>query len=293
MLQFVEQGWSGVKRMRLRRDGVCSCGMPVAAGTSAGWDIARRAVVCPGCLEARDQFGSSGAPQSREAVSGLESAADGRAGGSAQAEYERRKARREQRVRGARPRIGGFILAVTSEPQSTRAWASGAVGERRVAERLAVLAGDEVLLLHDRRIPGTRANIDHLAVGPAGVYVIDAKRYRDAVVEIRRTGGLLGPRTERLMVAGRDRTKLVQGLAPQVAAVRAALSGLPDQIAVSGLLCFVDALLPRFGRLELAGVPIVGPKRASKIVREPGRLTAEDRARIREHLAQHLRPAAQ
>ena len=293
MLQLVDQGSSGVKRMRLRRDGVCSCGTSVAAGTSAGWDIARRVIVCPGGLATRDEFGSSGAPQSREAVSGLEAAADGRAGGSAQAEYERRKARREQRVRDARPRIGGFILAVTSEPQSTRAWASGAAGERRVAERLAVLTGDEVLLLHDRRIPGTRANIDHLAVGPAGVYVIDAKRYRDAVVEIRRTGGLRGPRTERLMVAGRDRTKLVQGLAPQVAAVRAALSGLPDQIAVSGLLCFVDALLPRFGRLELAGVPIVGPKRASKIVREPGRLTPEDRARIREHLAQHLRPAAQ
>src|SRR5205085_1810838 len=84
-------------------------------------------------------------------------------------------------VRDAHPRIGSFILAVTSEPQSTRAWASGAAGERRVAERLAVLAGEDVLLLHDRRIPGTRANIDHLAVGPAGVYVIDAKRYRDAV----------------------------------------------------------------------------------------------------------------
>src|SRR4051812_16907792 len=105
MLQLVDQGSSGVKRMRLRRDGVCSCGTPVAAGTSAGWDIARRVIVCPGCLAARDQLASSGAPQSTEAVRDLETAADGRAGGSAQREYERRKARREQRVRDAHPRI--------------------------------------------------------------------------------------------------------------------------------------------------------------------------------------------
>jgi hypothetical protein len=34
------------------------------------------------------------------------------------------------------------------------------------------------VLLHDRRIPGTRANIDHLAVTPTGVYVIDTKKYQ-------------------------------------------------------------------------------------------------------------------
>jgi len=85
---------------------------------------------------------------------------------------------------------------------------------------------------------------------------------------------------------------LLHGLAPQVAAVRTELADLPEEISVSGLLCFVDALLPRFGQLELAGVPVVGPKRASKIVRQPGRLTSEDRARLPEHLAQCLRPAA-
>ena len=32
-------------------------------------------------------------------------------------------------------------------------------------------------MLHDRRIPGTRANIDHIAVASSAVWVIDAKRY--------------------------------------------------------------------------------------------------------------------
>ncbi len=32
-------------------------------------------------------------------------------------------------------------------------------------------------VLHDRRIPGSKANIDHIVVGPAGVFAIDTKRY--------------------------------------------------------------------------------------------------------------------
>src|SRR3954452_10541957 len=98
MLELVDQVSSGVKSMRLRRDGICSCGTPVAAGTAAGWDVARRVVICPGCLSSRDRAGTPGTGQSTAGASGLGAASDGRAGGSAQAEYERRKARREQRV---------------------------------------------------------------------------------------------------------------------------------------------------------------------------------------------------
>jgi hypothetical protein len=43
-----------------------------------------------------------------------------------------------------------------------------------------------VELLHDRRICGSRANIDHLAIGPGGVTVIDAKNYRGKVRTERR-----------------------------------------------------------------------------------------------------------
>jgi len=35
--------------------------------------------------------------------------------------------------------------------------------------------------LHDRRVPGTKANIDHVAVGAGAVWVIDAKRYQGLV----------------------------------------------------------------------------------------------------------------
>jgi len=40
-------------------------------------------------------------------------------------------------------------------------------------------------ILHDRRIPGSRANIDHIVVAPSGVWIIDAKRYSDQLVQRR------------------------------------------------------------------------------------------------------------
>src|SRR5262249_24420469 len=102
----------------------------------------------------------------------------GVAGASARRQHQRRVQGRQQRGRAAHPRRGGLILALTDEPRSTTAWARGARGEELLGRRLDGLADQGVLLLHDRRIPGGRANTDHIAVGAAGVFVIDAKRYR-------------------------------------------------------------------------------------------------------------------
>ena len=62
---------------------------------------------------------------------------------------------------------------------------------------------------------------DHIAVGPAGITVIDAKHDRGRIaVECR--GGLFRDRTEHLVVGGRDCTELVDGVIAQADAVRAA-----------------------------------------------------------------------
>ena len=55
------------------------------------------------------------------------------------------------------------------------------------------------------------------------MWVVDAKTHRGAL-EVRRSGGLFGPRRERLYIRGRDQTDFVLGLAKQVAVVRAELS---------------------------------------------------------------------
>jgi len=66
-------------------------------------------------------------------------------------------------------------------------------------------------VLHDRRIPGARANVDHIVVAPWGVFVIDAKNYKGRV-EKRDRGGFFST-DYRLYVGGRDKTALVAGMA--------------------------------------------------------------------------------
>ncbi len=90
------------------------------------------------------------------------------------------------------------------------------MGEERLGERLNDLAADTLRVLHDRRIPRTRGNIDHLVVTPTGVYVIDAKRYRGRP-ELSVDGGLVRPRVEKLLVGRRDCTTLVDGVVKQSA----------------------------------------------------------------------------
>jgi len=52
----------------------------------------------------------------------------------------------------------------------------GLEGERSVALELSGLS-DEYLLLNDVLLPGARGNIDHVMVGPTGVFVFETKNY--------------------------------------------------------------------------------------------------------------------
>jgi hypothetical protein len=108
----------------------------------------------------------------------------GTPGGSARREHERRLARREAKTRERHPRLGNLLLRVQSAPASETAWDTGAAGEEALAAHLAKTCPN-VIVLHDRRMPRSRANIDHLAVAPSGVFVIDAKRYTGKI-EIRK-----------------------------------------------------------------------------------------------------------
>jgi hypothetical protein len=69
-------------------------------------------------------------------------------------------------------------------------------------------------MLHDRRIPGTRANIDHLVVAATGVWIVDAKSYRGKV-EQRDVGGWFTT-DKRLFAGGRDRSGLSVGLSSRL-----------------------------------------------------------------------------
>ena len=116
--------------------------------------------------------------------------------------------------------IGGIALALTGDPQSTRAWERGSIGEQKLAAALAGL--EDLIVLHDRRVPGTRGNIDHILIAPAGVFVVDAKHYA-GLIQIRDRGGLFN-RDERLYVGSRDCSDLATSMSWQTSAVREALA---------------------------------------------------------------------
>jgi hypothetical protein len=256
---------STAKRMTLRYSGACCiCGVELAARQEAIYERAGKTVRCVECPPA----GGFDGPAPGEVEARLEPATRGSgvAGASAQREYDRRKTKLEVQTRGRHPILGGLILALREDPQSTRAWASGAKGEAVLGARLDRQASESLAVLHDRGIPGTKANIDHIVVTGAGVFVVDAKRYVDQRPEQRIEGGILRPRVDKLMVGGRDRTRLVDGVVGQVERVRAALG---DPVDVWGVLCFVDADWPLVGAFfSIRGVRVVSPRKLSKLLDE-------------------------
>jgi Nuclease-related domain len=147
---------------------------------------------------------------------------DSAPGASAQREYARRQQARRQRVRARYGPVGSLVAALAGEPRNVDVWRQGAEGEAATARALELrLRRSDAIVMHDRRVPGRgRANIDHIAIGPGGVTVIDAKSSRGRVQLA--TVGILN-RREQLLVNGRDRTSQLDALERQIARVVDAL----------------------------------------------------------------------
>lgn len=194
------------------------------------------------------------------------------------AEYERRRAKRRERLDQKWGRIAPVVRALTPEPQHIQAFRKGADGERRLAARLEKEIGDRAIVLHSRR---TRSgDIDHLAIAPSGIYVIDAKRY-EGRVQVRDVGGWF--RTDRrLYVRGRDKSALVAGSKKQAELVRRAIE--PTEHAdtqVHAVLCFIEAEWDLFAKpIELDGVVALWPKRLVELLARPGDLQRAQQERL-------------
>jgi Nuclease-related domain len=74
----------------------------------------------------------------------------------------------------------GWRLRFRPSEQVT-AWQRGAAGERRTARLLGRLTRDGYVVFHDLAVPGSDANVDHLVIGPSGVFVIDSKQWTGSV----------------------------------------------------------------------------------------------------------------
>jgi hypothetical protein len=123
-----------------------------------------------------------------------------------------------------------------------RAWQRGAKGERHTARLLDRLGRDGYVIFHDLAMPHSPANLDHLVVGPSGVFVIDSKQWTGQVHQS--SDGLIWHNHYRL-----DRTLATIGWQAETLG---RLLGVP----VAPLICVHGAHI-QHGGLHAQGVAIV------------------------------------
>ena len=81
--------------------------------------------------------------------------------------------------------IAFFVIARVSPPGWIENWRDGVWGEQSTAKALRPLEERGWVVLHD--LPTERGNVDHIVIGPGGVFLLDSKR-PGGVVEVGATG---------------------------------------------------------------------------------------------------------
>jgi hypothetical protein len=237
------------------------------------------------------------------------------AGASAQAEFDRRATGHRERVAASRewvfalaaagligavvaqlamPPMGGLVVLLivlgvigraVFVPNTTQAWATGASGELATARALEQLKIEGFVVLHDRRIPGSSANIDHIVIGPPGVAVVESKSY----------SGRLRVRGDDVYVGGYRKTvQTVEEAKREAQAVAVALAHELEGrgLKVRPILCVHRADLPFFGASP-QGVSIVDGRGLVRSLRKAQRRLSPEDVRTLARLANdRLRPAS-
>jgi hypothetical protein len=271
------------EQWRVKYDGVCArCGTALPKGTPAGWDRASRTIRCIQCPTPQPP-----PPPAPPAVIDK-----GVAGRSARDKSERLEARRDAAIteRWGTGFVSKVVRAVAVEPQSTTNWVIGAVGEERLAAELDHVPS--LRMLHDRRVPRTRGNIDHLVIAPAGVFVVDAKNHKGRI-EIRDRGGFFS-HDYRLTVDRRDCSRLADGMEWQVDAVVAAISAHPEidpLPPIRPVLCFLNVEWPLLGAPEsFRGVCLESHRSLKRLLTSEPVLTEAQRGYLLAVLAEAFPP---
>lgn len=161
---------------------------------------------------------------------------------------------------------------------TTEAWRKGAEGEERTARLLDRLP-PVFTVLHDLPMPRSRANIDHVVVGPTGAFTVESKAYA-AGVRVR--GG-------RVTSGGHRRDGIVEQAQRQAAAISDRI-GRPVRpiVVVHG---GVD--VGWFGTGVVDGVHLCSPGRLAKaLTRGDEHLTAEEVGEVVARLAPDPDPAS-
>jgi hypothetical protein len=107
-----------------------------------------------------------------------------------------------------RARVGRLLGAHTDE----RAWRVGAKGEQLVGRELAKLGSPPWYVFHDIPIGRRGANVDHLVIGPGGIFSVNAKNLSGKVRVTERTFRHNGYRTDYLPKATAEGRRVAAAL---------------------------------------------------------------------------------
>ena len=289
---------SSWRPLSLKKAGHCAvCGVRIEVAQKALWNPAEHKIKCLTHSDSdraqvfdADQFNSATPPTENETEMNL-----GVPGGSAKAQADRRIKQRQDRVNERFPKAGKYLLKIFPEPQSTRAWQAGAEGEIGAGKELAKLAsiyGFKVL--HDRLIPGKKANIDHIAITKSGIFIIDAKNYT-GLIRIVDNSGLLDEPNPKHYVGNRNCTHLVHGMHYQIDIVQRVLRNQSIEMPVTGVLAFYkgdwELLSSIFPQEVIQGV-LINNRGIEKILNREGSFTLEEIDHVTMALASKLKPAS-
>jgi hypothetical protein len=165
--------------------------------------------------------------------------------------------------------------------QDARNWQRGACGERRTARQLDRLTRHGWVVIHDLAIPGSGANADHLAIGPAGVFLADSKNWR---------GRLVFAPDGTLWHGGYPLTATLATIGFEAAAIAGALA-VPG-LAVEPLLVVHGSTIP-WGEQYLGGVAVLPAGRlVATLLALPPLLTDQQVTQLAHRAMARLRPAA-
>jgi len=244
-----------VSRLRIRRPDICAiCKRPISVGTLVFYDRTLKTVTCLTHENTSVQLKQVPIIPQKPLL--------GIPGGSARKMDEKQKYRKEvedERIkaqyRAEHPKITrvmknaeknypGLIAWIRRELNSSHepsSWSKGAEGEEIVGRNLDELSQERgFITIHDRLIPGSFANIDHIVVTSSKVFVVDAKNYADKID----FGKLLAPYfggKAILKINGRNRNILLESVEKQVRIVEQLLAKAGIDIPVQGALAFVKA----------------------------------------------------
>ena len=150
----------------------------------------------------------------------------------------------------------GVLLVMLRLPFDSLVWAKGVEGERRTAAFLEPLLDAGFVVLNNRQIPGGRGDIDHLVIGPTGVFPIETKNW----------SGRVEVRNDRLIVGSRDRTWVVEQVYREALAVQLALGEelTSRRVTVTPVICAIGGVA-WFDRIA-AGVHVTSGRELAKLI---------------------------